>query len=213
MLVVDLMTPNVITVTRLTPVLDAVKIMQEHDFRRLPVVDEDNRPVGVVSLRSIEALRPQSGIPAIWQIGPWASRHIVGEVMNKKTVTVKPTDTVEFATYKAQSSKVGTLLVVEENKLVGIVTTNDIFYKVVNPTLGIGESGTRIVIVGGGTGENAEKIIGAINKLGVTLKVLWAIFSPTNKKNNLVIHLDTEDARIVIGELARLGFEARTVNR
>jgi acetoin utilization protein AcuB len=213
MLVVDLMTRNVITVTRETPVLEALKIMQKHDFRRLPVVDEDGRPVGGVSQRSIEELKPQSGLPSIWQIGPWAAKHTVAEVMNKKPVIVRPTDTVELATAKAQSSRVGSLLVVEENKIVGVVTTNDIFYKVVNPTLGINESGSRVVIVGGGTGKNAETILAAINRLGIEIKVIWAVYSSVNQKNNLVVHLETEDARNVISELTRMGYEAKIVNR
>ena len=214
MLVVDLiMTKDVITVTRETPVLDALKIMQEKGFRRLPVIDEDNRPVGVVSQRAIESLKPQSGLPSVWQIGSWAAKHTVGEVMNKRMVIVRPTDTVEAATAKAQSNKVGSLLVVDDGKLVGVVTTNDIFYKIVNPTLGLGESGTRVVIVGGGSGRNAENILGAINRLGVDIKVIWAVQSPTNLKTNLVVHLDTDDARGVVGELNRLGYEAKVVNR
>jgi len=213
MLVLDLMTKNVITVTRETPVLDALKIMQENGFRRVPVVDEDGRPVGVVSQRAIEALKPQSGIPSLWQIGSWAAKHTVGEVMNKRMVIIRPNDTVELATAKAQSSRVGSLMVVDDGKLVGVVTTNDIFYRVVNPTLGIGEPGTRVVIIGGGTGRNAENILGAINKLGVDIKIIWAVHSPTNKKNNLVVHLDTDDARNVVGELTRLGYEAKVVNR
>jgi acetoin utilization protein AcuB len=213
MLVVDLMTRDVITVTRETPVLEALKIMQQNGFRRLPVIDEDGRPVGVVSQRSIEELKPQSGLPSIWQIGPWASKHSVEEVMNKKTVVVRPTDTVELATAKAQSSRVGSLLVVEDNKLVGVVTTNDIFYKVVNPTLGIGESGTRVVVPGGGTARNAEAIISNINRLGIGIKVIWSVFSSINQKNNLVVHLETEDARGVVGELTRMGYEAKIVNR
>jgi acetoin utilization protein AcuB len=212
MLVFDLMTKDIVTVTRETPVLDALKIMREHGFRRLPVVDEDGRPVGVVSERSIEELKP-SGIPVLWQSTSWASKHTVGEVMSKRLVTVKPTDTVEFATHKAQMSKVGSLLVVDENKIVGIVTTNDIFYKVVNPTLGIDESGTRIVIVGGGSGKNAVDILSAINRLGVEIKIIWSVISPTNNKRNLVVHLDTEDARGVVGELTRMGYETRIVNR
>jgi len=212
MLVLDLMTRDVITVTRETPILDALKIMQEHGFRRLPVVDEDSRPVGVVSQSSIEKLKPQSGIPSLWQSG-WAAHHTVGEIMNKRLVTVRPTDTVELATAKAQNNRVGSLLVVEDGKIMGVVTTNDIFYKVVNPTLGLGESGTRVVIVGGGSGQNAEAIISAINRLGVEIKVIWAVYSSSNKKNNLVVHLNTEDARHVVGELNQLGFEARIVNR
>ena len=213
MRVVDLMTKEVITVTRETPVLDALKIMNDHGFRRLPVVDEDNRPVGVVSMRAIEALKPQSGIPSLWQANSWASKHTVGEIMNKRLVTVRPTDTVELATHKAQTNRVGSLLVVDDGKLIGVVTTNDIFYKVVNPTLGIGEKGTRVVVVGGGSGRNAENIIGAINRLGVEIKVIWAVQSAVNNKNNLVIHLDTEDARNVVGELTRLGYESRVVTR
>ncbi len=213
MLVVDLMTKDIVTVKRETPILDALKIMRERDFRRLPVVDDDGRPVGVVSQRAIEELKPQSGIPMIWQSGPWAARHTVAEVMNKKIVTVKPTDTVEYATQKAQSAKVGSLLVVEDSKIVGVVTTNDIFYRVVNPTLGIGESGSRIVVIGGGTGQNAETIISAINRLGIQIKIIWAVYSSNNLKNNLVLHLDIEDARSVVGELTRLGYDARIVNR
>jgi hypothetical protein len=49
--------------------------------------------------------------------------------------------------------------------------------------------------------------------LGVAIKIIWAVFSPTNKKNNLVVHLDTDDARKVVGELIGLGYEARVVNR
>jgi acetoin utilization protein AcuB len=213
MRVVDLMTRDVITVTRETPVLEALKIMQEHDFRRIPVADEDGHLVGVVSQRAIEKIKPQSGLPALWQAGPWAAKHTVGEVMNKKLVTVKPNDTVEFATNKAQTSKVGTLIVTEDQKIVGVVTTNDIFYKVVNPTLGIGEPGTRVVIVGGGTGPNAEKVISVINKLGIGIKIIWSIYSQINKKFNLTIHLDTDDARNVVGELNQLGYEARVINR
>jgi acetoin utilization protein AcuB len=212
MLVVDLMTRDPVTVTRETPVLEALKIMQDHDFRRLPVVDDDGRPVGVVSQPAIESLKPQSGVPMIWQVGPWAARHTVGEVMNKKVVIVKPTDTVEVATSKAQNAKVGSLLVVEDNKLVGIVTTNDIFYRIVNPTLGIGETGSRIVIPGGG-GQNAARVLAVVNQLGVEIKIIWAVYSPHNKQNNLVLHLETEDARNVISELNRSGYSARIMPR
>jgi len=213
MIVVDLMTRNVVTVTRETPIIDALKIMNERGFRRLPVVDEDGHPVGMISLRDIEELKPHAGLPGIWQMGSWASKHTVGEMPIKKPVTVKPSDTVEFATTKAQSLRVGSLLVVDEGKVCGIVTTNDIFYRVVNPTLGIGEKGSRVVVVGGGTGAHAAIILDAINKLGIDIRVIWAIFSPTNLKSNLVVHLDTDDPRNVIVELTQLGYEARTVNR
>ncbi len=213
MIVAELMTKNVITVTRETPVLEALKKMHEHGFRRLPVVDEDGHPVGMVSQRSIEVLKPQSGIPSLWQIGPWASHHTVGEAMNKKLVTVRPTDTVEYATYKAQDAKVGSLMVVDEGKLVGLVTTNDIFYKVVNPTLGIGETGSRIVISGGESRLDAGNILKCIERLGVGIKVIWAIDEGGSGPRDLVVHIDADDARGIISELTRLGYAAKIIKR
>jgi acetoin utilization protein AcuB len=212
MLVVDLMTRDIVTVGPDTPVLEALKLMRERGFRRLPVVDEDGRPVGVVSEGGIERLKP-AGLPVLWNSASRASKHTVAEAMNKHVVTVKPTDTVEFATRKAQQNKVGSLLVVDDNKIVGIVTTNDIFYRIVNPTLGIDEAGTRIVVIGGGSGKNAVDILSAINKMGVEIKIIWSVISPTNQKRNLVVHLDTDDARNVVGELTRMGYETRIVNR
>jgi len=213
MLVIDVMTRNVITVKRDTPVSEAQRIMKEHNIRRLPVVDDEGRPIGVVTANRLERVKPRTGTPLLWQITYLLSHTTVGDVMRKRVVTVKPTDSVEHAIAKAQSARVGTVIVVEKGKIVGICSTNDFFYGIVNTTLGIGESGTRIIIIGGGSGKPAEEIISFINKLGIEIKVLWAIVSPTIKKNNLVIHLETEDASNVVDGLRKLGYEARVVAR
>ena len=213
MLVIDVMTRNVITVKRDTPVGEAQRIMKEHNIRRLPVIDDKGRPIGVVTAERLERIKPRSATPLLWQITYLLSHTSVGDVMRKRVVTVKPTDSVEHAIAKAQSAKVGTVIVIEKGKIVGICSTNDFFYGIVNTTLGIGESGTRIIIIGGGSGKPAEKIISCINKLGIDIKALWAIVSPTIKKNNLVIHLETEDVSNVIEELQKLGYEAKAVAR
>jgi len=202
------MTRNVITVSPDTSVTDAQKIMKEHNFRRLPVVDDNSRPIGLVTEGRLETIKPRTAAPLLWQITYLISHTTVGDVMRKRIVTVKPTDTVEQAVAKAQSAKVGTLIVVDKGKIVGICTTNDFFYRIVNPTLGIGESGTRIIINGGGDGKSVEKIINCINRLGVGIKLIWTSPSSTAKENDITLQLDTEDATGVIKELVELGFEA-----
>jgi acetoin utilization protein AcuB len=213
MLVIDVMTKDVVTVKKDTPVLDALKIMLDKNIRRLPVVSERGKLIGMVTQRRLEGLKPKSGAPLLWQIGNLVARTTVGDVMRKQVITIRPMDTIESAVAKAQAAKVGTLVVVEEGEIVGIVSTNDVFYRVVNPTLGIGETGARIVIVGGGEGKKMEQIISTINKMGIPIKITWAIYSPTNKKNNLVVHLETDDAQPLVKELTRQGFEARQVVR
>lgn len=207
MLVQSVMTRNVITVPPNMSVVDAHKIMKEQNFRRLPVVD-DGRLIGLVTLVRLERVKPRTTAPFLWQITYLISHTTVGDVMRKRVVTVKPTDTVEEALAKAQSAKVGTLVVIDKGKIVGICTTNDFFYKIVNPTLGLGESGTRIFVDSGGDGKSTEEIIHCVNKLGVGIKLVWTSPSSTTEKNDITLQLDTEDATKVITELAKLGYEA-----
>ena len=211
MLVKDVMTRNVITVSKDTSVGEAQRIMKEHNFRRLPVVDK-GKLVGLVTEPRLERIRPRTTAPLLWQITYLVSHTTVSDVMRKKVVKVKPTDTVEQAVAKAQSAKVGTLVVLDGGKIVGICTTNDFFYKIVNPTLGLGESGSRLFVPGGGSGKSAAEIIALVNQLGIEIKVLWAIPSPSGKRN-LTLHLETEDASSLIKELEKLGYQANIVTR
>jgi len=210
MLVQGVMTRNVVTVSPDTSAIDALRIMKEHGFSRLPVVDK-GRLVGVVTERRLERIKPPTTTPRLWQITYLfyqLSHTTAGGVMRKKVVTVKPTDTVEYAVAKAQSARVGTLIVLDNDKIVGICTTTDFFYKIVNPTLGLGESGIRILINGGGDGKSAEKIISCINRLGVGIKLIWTSPSSTAKENDITLQLDTKDVTKVIKELEKLGYSA-----
>ena len=207
MLVRGIMTKNVVTVSPHTTVGEAQRIMKEHGFRRLPVVD-NGKLVGLVTEGRLEQIKPSvSATPLLWQITNLISHTTVGDVMRKTVVTVKPTDTAEYAVAKAQANKVGTLVVVDEGKIVGVCTTNDFFYKIVNPTLGLGESGTRFLIMDAGTGPSAEKIIAAVNRLGVAIKIIWTSPSSTTAGRDLTLHLDTEDAKEVIAAIEKLGWK------
>ncbi|MFC2035658.1 CBS domain-containing protein [Chloroflexota bacterium] len=206
MLVQGVMTTNVVTVSRSTPVMDALKIMKEHDFRRLPVVDKKGQLVGLVTQARLERVKPSTVAPLLWQITYILSHTTVSSAMRKNVVIVKPTDTVEYAIAKAQSNKVGTLVVLDERKIVGICTTNDFFYKIVNPTLGFGKPGTRILINGGGTGESAQSIINCVNEARVSIILIWTSPSSTANENDITLQLDTEDATAIIKKLEKLGF-------
>jgi acetoin utilization protein AcuB len=212
MLIKDIMTRNVITVPSKTSIGDAQKLMKEHNLRRLPVVD-DGQLMGLITLDRLERVKPKSDAPLLWQITYLISHTNVADVMRKDMVTVKPTDTVEQALEKAQSARVGTLIVVNRGKIVGICTTNDFFYKIVNPTLGLGVTGTRILVSGDNIGQTAQEIISCINRAGIEIKVLWAIPAAKGKQKDIIIHLDTKDAKKALKELEQLGCCATVLAR
>ncbi|MFC2069432.1 CBS domain-containing protein [Chloroflexota bacterium] len=215
MLVQDVMTRKVITVTMEATAVDALKIMKEHNFSRLPVVDDKGRLVGLVNDRRLERIKPPTSTPRLLQITyllHQLSQTTVGKAMRKRIVTVKPMDTVEYAIAKAQSNKVGAVIVVDGGNIVGICTTNDFFYKIVNPTLGIGESGAHLFVEGAGDGKSAEEIIGTVNRMGVRIKVIWTSYSSKAAENDLTLHLDIEDASEVINKLAQKGYNSTLRN-
>ena len=207
MLVREVMSRKVITVSSTTSVGEAQLLMREHNFRRLPVVD-NGMLVGLVTGRRLEQIKPKTSTPLLWQIMYLISRTTVGDVMRKKVVVVRPTDTVEKAVAKAQSGKVGTLLVMDKSELVGICTTNDFFYKIVNSTLGLGNPGIRILVTSDRIGPAARKIIDCVNKMGIDINVLWAVPSDSDDKKNIILHLETENADEVTKEMKKLGYNA-----
>jgi len=200
------MTSNVITIPSDTPVLEAERILAFHKFERLPIVDK-GKLVGLVTKDDLLKAEPSSATSlSRGELLYLLSKLTVKEIMKKNVVTVPPDIPVELATAIAQKNRVGCLPVVEGDRVVGILTTNDIFYKILNPLFGIGETGKRIIIYEGGERDKMQKVLESINKLDLKIKTFWTIKSPDADKNDLIVHLDAEDISQLISELKKLGF-------
>jgi len=202
------MTMNVVSIPSNTTVSDAKKIMDAHKIRRLPVVDR-GKLVGIVTERRLEAYTPSKATSlSVWEIGYLLGNTTVKEIMEKNPVTVTPEMTVEEALATAQERKVGSLLVVEKNgQLIGIVTTNDFFYKIANPTLGIGMPGTRIEIVSKTEKPMLEDICKATSQKGMKILTLHMISSTEIGGKDIVVQVDTENVDKLVNELKKKDYE------
>ena len=129
--------------------------------------------------------------------------------MESNVVTVAPDMTVEEALALAQRKKVGALLAVEDGRLVGIVTTNDFFYKIANPVLGIGLPGTRVEVIGKGEDKVIEDVVSVANKEDARIITIHVITTQevSGGKKDIVIHLDTEDTTKIVEQLKNKGYE------
>ncbi len=213
MLVRDVMTMNVVSVTGNTSIADAKKIMDAHKIRRLPVVDK-GKLIGVVTEHRLEAYTPSKATSlSVWEIGYLLGNTSVKDIMEKNIVTVSPEMTVEKSLALAQEKKVGALLVVENGQLVGIVTTNDFFYKVANPTLGIGMPGTRVEVMGDPDKKILQDICQATSVKGMNILTLHMIVSTETSKRDIVVHVDTDNVKEMIEELKGKGYEVNVRNR
>jgi len=208
----DIMSQNVVTISSNTSIADAKRIMEAHRIRRLPVVDK-GKLIGIVTERGLEKVSPSKATTlTVWELSYLLEKTTVKEIMEKVVVTVNPDMDAEEAIALAQSHKVGSLIVIEDNAVVGITTTNDFFYKIINPLLGIGMPGSRIEITGAGDGKHIEKILSETNNLG--LKVTSIHIEEEGKpEKDLCIHIDSESVSELMDWLKSNGYTAKIRNR
>jgi len=209
----DLMKTNVVTVPSSTVIADAKKIMQAHNILRLPVVD-NGKLVGILTNRKLDSVSP-SGLTtlSVWELGYLLNKITVKEVMEKNVITVTPDTTVEEALTIAQTHKVGALVVVEDGRVVGISTTNDFFYGIINPILGIGEGGYRIEITGGGEPKNLETTLHTVNQHDIQVLNIHVYRPPEATVKDVILHLECDDCANVIAALKQQGFKIQVRNR
>ena len=209
----DVMTWNVVTISSDMPIMEARKIMDAHGIRRLPVVDR-GKLVGMVSKERITRTAPSPATSlSVWEINYLLAKMTVKEVMGKDPVTVDPDMSVEAAIALAQKRGVGALPVVEKNKLVGIATTNDFFYKILNPVLGIGIEGTRIVISKGADIKSMQDILEAVKKNGAKILAFHSMPPVEGKEQDVCIHIDKKDAKQLVKDLASKSFSTEIIDR
>jgi len=206
----DIMTTDVITISSKANIIDARRLMDSHKLKRIPVVDR-GKLVGIVTRRSLEKAVPREPKPRdllefSYNIAS-LYRTPIRQIMRRDMVTATPDMTVEEAVALAQAKKVGALVVVDDNQVVGIVTTKDFFYKILNKVLGVGESGARLEILGGGEGKPLEEIISCLNKAGLNITALHIYKRLGRAKKNVVIHVDSDDVAQCVTEFKNKGYQ------
>jgi acetoin utilization protein AcuB len=128
------MTKDPVTVTPDDLLIQGRLKMQKGSFRRLPVVT-DGQLVGIITDRD---MREHAG---------YLDRTEVKAVMSRKPLSVTPATTLEAAAQLLLKHKIGGLPVVENARLVGIITTSDVLQAFLEVMGASEESSTRIDFV------------------------------------------------------------------
>ena len=115
----DVMTPNPKTVTPNDSIQNAARIMRDEDTGAVPVVD-NGRPVGIVTDRDIVIRAVADGAPLN---GP------VREIVTGTVVVATPDMSTREASELMSEHQVRRLPVVENERLVGIVSIGDLAVK------------------------------------------------------------------------------------
>jgi acetoin utilization protein AcuB len=213
MRVEHIMTSPVVTVPGDTPVLEAANLMKERNIERLPVVEGD-RLVGIVTKDRVLRASPSTATSlSLHEIHYLYAKLTVREIMEADPLTVRPDTTVENAVRLAQEKKVGCLPVVDNQSVVGILTTNDFFYLVLNPLLGIGEEGSRVIVRHASTPAKMVTALECVDQLGH--EVLNAAYLPSRRgdEKDFLIHIEADSATALVARMVERGLEAEERQR
>ena len=127
MQVEQIMTRDVITVTEQTKLSRLSEMMHLHKLRHLPVIDAAVALVGIVSHRDVQRAEPSPITTLdVGEIKYLLSKVTAAQLMHRNVVTCTPKTLVEDAGCTMRQRRVGCLPVVDDGRLVGILTGVDL---------------------------------------------------------------------------------------
>lgn len=203
----DVMTKNPFTVDSETLVLDAQKIMQENNIRRLPVVDK-GKLVGIVTQHDLLRAAPSPATSlSIYELNYLLSKMKVKELMTKNPVTVSPDTPFEEALRLGQEKKIGSFPVMDKGKLVGITTESDIV-RVLARVLGLREEGSKITIEGiGGKLGDLKKIISIVDQHKTIILSMMSLPRPEKNDWMIMLRIKTKKSGPIVTDLKKAGLK------
>lgn len=204
MSVKDFMSTNLITVSPTTPIFDAVDLMKQHKIHRLPVV-EGTTLIGLITEGVIqEALPSKATSLSVYEVNYLLNKTSVKEIMIKKVETIGPDALLEDGIAQMRQNNVGVLPVIEEGKLVGIITNNDILDAFLKIT-GYYAGGTRVSLA---VANDHPGVLADITRVLAQkqLSILTVVVDRQSDQTVVELQIETKEAQLVKDILSDAGF-------
>ncbi|HZK01988.1 MAG TPA: CBS domain-containing protein [Anaerovoracaceae bacterium] len=152
------MSANPYTIAADAPINEVIELMREKNLKRVPVVKGD-LVVGMLTNSDIQKVSPTKATTlSIYELNYLLAKTKVSDAMSKEVISISPDGLLEEAAVLMRDNRVGTLAVVEEGKIVGIITESDIFDAFID-LLGFRNTGSRIAV-------DAADVPGALASIG-----------------------------------------------
>jgi acetoin utilization protein AcuB len=190
MIIEEIMNTHVVTLTENDTIEAAIKLMREKKIRHIPILNDQREVIGIVSDRDVK-----DGTPSIFQSDK-ASDEInkpLKFIMKKDVIIGHPLDFVEEVAALFYEHKIGSLPIVKEKQLVGIITESDLLHTLVQLT-GAHQPGSQIEVR-------------VPNKAGILYEVAGIIRKHNANIHSVLVYPDKKDDSYKI-----LVFRVRTMN-
>lgn len=185
----------------------AMDLLKEREIRHLPVLKDGDKLVGIVSERDIKLASPSPATALeIREIYYLLDKVKVKQIMTRRPYTVSSSAPIEEAALIMREKKIGCLPVVEEGRLVGILTETDILDAFIE-SMGVSGPGYRVEL----SLPNRPGMLFEVLKLmkdfdANIVSVATAAHDDPDKKV-LILRFETKNYKVLKAALKKAGYE------
>ncbi|NWF94368.1 MAG: CBS domain-containing protein [Syntrophaceae bacterium] len=206
---------NPVTISPEASFFEARALIHEKGIRHLPVVDKNNRLVGIVTDRDIREAAPSDAtLLSVQELNYLLGKLKVSSFMTpkEKLITITPDTIIEEAVQLMHDHKIGCLPVMEGEKLYGIFTETDALAHFVD-IFGLKVKGTRLTVALEDKPGSMLGILEIIKKHNVNIISIVTPSFMVEGKRIAAIRIQTEDYQDIINDLEKAGYPVLTVGK
>jgi acetoin utilization protein AcuB len=204
---------NPVTINPNASFFEAQNLIQQKGVRHLPVVDENNRLLGIVTESDIRKAGPSDVDMLRVQEASYLLRNLkVSAFMTpkEKLVTITPDALIEEAAQLMYEHKIGCLPVVEGEKLYGIFTETDAMDHFVE-IFGLKQRGTRLTVAIEDKPGAMVGILEIIKKHNVSVISIVSPSFMVEGKRIVAVRIKTEEYVPIVKDLEKEGYPVLSV--
>jgi len=191
------------------------KLAHDKGIRHLPVVDKENRLIGLVTDRDIREAGPSEATSlSIYELNYLLEKVKVSSFMKprEKLITIHPDALIEEAVQLMHDHKIGCLPVLEGDTLYGIMTETDVLDHFAE-IFGVKKKGTRLTI---GLEDKPGSLLGILevfkkHEVNVISVVLPSFY--VQGKRLTAIRIETENYDPIVRDIEKAGYQVLSIGK
>jgi acetoin utilization protein AcuB len=206
MIIDEIMTRKVITIKSGDTLYKAQELMVKNSIRHLPVAQKTELE-GIITESDIRGafIQNHNGSSKITVLDPKEMK--VSDFMTRNPQTVGPETNVEDAALLIYKNKIGSLPVLDGDKLVGIVSILDMLGLFID-MMGILHSSSRVDVIMDKDPKNFEAVSKIIHDEGMNIiSVGMAPYAKNKKKQVYFFRLDLCETALLAKKIEKAGFK------
>jgi acetoin utilization protein AcuB len=202
MIVEQIMKTNVATLRPNNTIADAIELLKRYHIRHIPIIDDDNHVIGIVTDRDI-----RDASPSIFH----ACEHLedfqrpVSTIMKTNVITGHPLDFVEEIAALFYEHRISCLPIIKDGKLAGIVTETDLLHTLVQLT-GAHQPGSQIEVKVPNISGMLSEVAAIFGKRNLNISSVLVYPDKDERYKILVFRIQTMNPTGIIADLKNAGY-------